>query len=156
MKQLLIVLLLGVYSVTISAQTDTIRNQKPQWVWVYTTGGKMQKGILAGRTDSALLLYQGSKKAYKKQEAPPLAGIHYKNITIIKTRSKLGFLKGMGIGAGIGIAPVLFGEGGAYVAVVSFPTGLIAGSSIGFNAKKKNKINGDFAAFRGFADKFIK
>ena len=156
MKQLLIVLLLGVYSVTISAQTDTIRNQKPQWVWVYTTGGKMQKGILAGRTDSALLLYQGSKKAYKKQEAPPLAGIHYKNITIIKTRSKLGFLKGMGIGAGIGIAPALFGEGGAYVAVVSFPTGLIAGSSIGFNAKKKNKINGDFAAFRGFADKFIK
>ncbi|WP_152267992.1 hypothetical protein [Agriterribacter humi] len=156
MKQLLIVLLLGVYSLTISAQTDTIRNQKPQWVWVYTTGGKMQKGILAGRTDSALLLYQGSKKAYKKQEAPPLAGIHYKNITIIKTRSKLGFLKGMGIGAGIGIAPVLFGEGGAYVAVVSFPTGLIAGSSIGFNAKKKNKINGDFAAFRGFADKFIK
>jgi hypothetical protein len=156
MKQLLIVLLLGVYSLTISAQTDTIRNQKPQWVWVYTTGGKMQKGILAGRTDSALLLYQGSKRGFKKQETPPLAGINYKNITIIKTRIKAGFLKGLGIGAGIGFAPALFGEAGAYVAVVSFPTGLIAGSSIGFNDKKKNKINGDFAAFRGFADKFIK
>lgn len=156
MKQPLIVLLLGVYSLTISAQTDTVRNQKPQWVWVYTTAGKMQKGILAGLTDSTLLLYQGSKKAFKKQEAPPLAGIHYKNITIIKTRSKLGFLKGMGIGAGIGIAPVLFGEGGAYVAVLSFPTGLITGSSIGVNSKKKHKINGDFTLFQNFAGKFIK
>ena len=156
MKQISFAVLLGVYSLTISAQTDTVRNQHPQYVWVYTTGGKMQKGILAGHTDSALLLYQGSKRAYKKQEVPALASINYKNITIIKTRIKAGFLKGLGIGAGIGIAPVFFGEGGAYVAALSFPTGLITGSSIGFNTKKKHKINGDFTVFRKFTDTFIK
>lgn len=156
MKQMFFAVLLGVYSLAVWGQTYSEKNQKPIRVWIYTTDAKMQKGILAGRTDSTLLLYQGSKKAYEKQEAPHLADIHYKNITIIKTRSKLGFLKGMGIGAGIGIAPVVFGEGGAYVAVVSFPTGLITGTIIGANSKKKHRINGDFAAFQKFTDTFIK
>lgn len=156
MKKVMFILFIGIIASKISAQTNTVKNQKPQWVWVYTTNVKMQKGILAGRTDSALLLFRGRRKDFKKQESPPLVKIHYANITTIKTRSKFGFLKGLGIGGGIGFAPALFGEAGAYVAVVSFPTGLIAGSSIGFNAKKKNKINGDYAAFREFTDKFIK
>lgn len=156
MKRILFALLAVVYSFTISAQADAVKNQTPLYVWVYTTDGKMQKGILAGRTDSAILLFRGRRKDFKKQETPPLEKVHYTDITIIKTRSKLGFLKGMGIGAGIGIAPALFGEGGAYVAIISFPTGLITGSSIGATSKKKHKINGDFAAFRKFTDKFIK
>lgn len=154
MKQMMFILFIAIISSKISAQTDMIKNQKPDWVWIYTTAVKMQKGILAGRTDSALLLFRGRRKDFRKQETPLLEKVYYTNITIIKTRSKLGFLKGLGIGGSIGFIPALFGEGGAYVAVLSFPTGLIAGSSIGLNTKKKHKINGDFAAFQKFADKF--
>ncbi|MFT3747672.1 MAG: hypothetical protein QM768_05120 [Agriterribacter sp.] len=156
MKQMIFILFIGIISLKISAQNDMVKNKKPDWVWVYTTEVKMQKGILAGRTDSSLLLFRGRRKDFRKQETPSLEKVHYANITIIKTRSKSGFLKGLGIGGSIGFAPALFGEGGVYVAVLSFPTGLIAGSSIGVNTKKKHKINGDFAAFQKFADKFIK
>lgn len=117
---------------------------------------KTQKGILTGRADSARLLFLGRRKDFRKQETPPLEKVHNTNITIIKTRNKFGFLKGLGIGGGIGFAPALFGEGGVYVAVLSFPTGLIAGSSIGYNIKKKYWINGDFTAFQKFITRVIK
>lgn len=153
---MIFVLFIGFTLSKISAQTDMVKNKKTDWVWIYTSDNKMEKGILAGRTDSALLLFRGRRKDFRKQETPPLEKVNFTNITIIKTRSKFGFLKGLGIGGAIGFVPALFGEGGAYVAVLSFPTGLIAGSSIGVNTKKKYKINGDFAAFQKFADKFIK
>lgn len=156
MKQVLLIVFIAIISSKIPAQTEMVKNKKPDWVWVYTMDGKMQKGILAGRTDSSLFLFQGRRKDFRKQETPPLEEVHYKNITSIKTRSKFGFLKGLGIGGSIGFVPALFGEGGAYVAVLTFPTGLIAGSSIGFNTKKKNKINGDFATFQKFISRVIK
>lgn len=48
-------------------------------------------------------------------------------------------LKGILIGGAIGLAPIVFGEGGAYVAVFSFPLGLIVGGIVGNNTRKKHK-----------------
>ena len=48
-------------------------------------------------------------------------------------------LRGILIGGAIGIAPVAFGEGGAYVAVFSFPAGLITGAILGASAKRRHR-----------------
>ncbi len=54
-------------------------------------------------------------------------------------RKKHYILRGMLIGGAIGIAPVVFGEGGAYVAVFSFPAGLITGAILGAAAKRRHR-----------------
>ena len=157
MKEMIFALLAYMLFSSISAQTDTIISQKPIKIQIYTTDGYIKNAILVGRTDSMILIFQGSKRDVKKQETPVLTGIHYQKITIIKTNKKAGFIWGLLIGGSIGLAPALiFGEAGAYVSVVTFPSGLIAGTIIGATSKKKHKINGDFVAFQRFTDTFIK
>jgi hypothetical protein len=56
----------------------------------------------------------------------------------------------------VGFAPVVFGQGGAFVATVSFPLGVIIGSIVGATSKKKFIINGDLQAFQKFTGKVIK
>jgi hypothetical protein len=46
-------------------------------------------------------------------------------------------LKGILIGGAIGFAPIIFGEGGAYAAMITFPAGIITGAILGIRANKK-------------------
>ena len=48
-------------------------------------------------------------------------------------------LRGMLIGGAIGIAPVVFGQGGGYVAIFTFPTGLITGAILGASARRRHR-----------------
>jgi hypothetical protein len=101
------------------------------------------RGLLTAVSDSVLLI----------DESNGTSGIAYYNIDKIKTRKKGSTLKGLGIGAGIGIIPAFFGEGGAYAAVITFPVGIITGTIIGATSKKKYTINGSATSFAHFVHK---
>ena len=143
-------------SLTVIAQQDTLITEKTVTTWVYTKQGNMLKGVLAGRSGTDLLLYPGSLKEKKKNIDYQLVRINFDNITIIKTKKPNGLIKGLVTGGAIGFAPVIFGEGGAYVAIIAFPVGIITGTLIGASSKKKYMINGDYTSFLSFTDKFIK
>jgi len=143
-------------SLTVLAQQDTLITEKSVITWVYTKQGNMLKGVLAGRSGSYLLLYPGSLKEKKKNIDYQLVRISFENITITKTKKPNGLVKGQLLGGSIGFAPVIFGEGGAYVAIITFPLGVVAGILIGATSKKKYLINGDYTSFLSFTDKFIK
>jgi len=159
MKEIQLVILLiidGIYPFTASAQTTEAKGQKAQMIWVYTKQGSLQKGVLHGSSDSSLSIYQGSMNEYLNKKRNELTSINYENIGIIKTKKQGGLLKGLLIGAGIGLAPIVFGQGGAFVAIISFPVGIIAGSIVGVTSRKKYVINGDLNSFQKFAHKYAK
>ena len=156
MKKLLQALSFLLLSLTVLAQQDTLVTKKPFITWVYTKQGNMVKGVLAGRSGSDLLLYPGSLKEKKKNIDYPFVRIPFGNITTIKTKKPNGLIKGLLIGGGIGFAPVIFGEGGAYVAIIAFPLGIVTGTLICATSKKKFSLNGDYRLFLSFTDKFIK
>jgi hypothetical protein len=152
--QLLILpIICGVHSFTVSAQTATVKVQKAIKVWVYTKQGSLQKGIWDGSSDTSLSIYRGRVNEYLNQKRHELASINYETISIIKVKKHGGLLKGLLIGAGIGLAPIVFGQGGAFVAFISFPVGIITGTIVGITSKKKYIINGDLHAFQKFINK---
>jgi hypothetical protein len=51
---------------------------------------------------------------------------------------------------------VFFGQGGAYVAVLTFPLGIITGSIVGATSKRRYVIKGDAQALAQFTRKYIK
>ncbi len=159
MKKIQLVILLiigGIYPFTASAQTTAAKGQKARMIWVYTKQGSLQKGVLYGSSDTSLLIYQGRMNEYLNQKRHELASIIYENIGIIKTKKHGGLLKGLLIGAGIGLAPIVFGQEGAFVAFVSFPLGIVIGSIVGVISKKRYVINGDLTRFQKFANKYAK
>ena len=135
------------------AQNTVNYSSKPPRIWVYGSDGKVTKAILAGTDENTLLLYTaGSKAADDSTRKAGMLRIPYTEIVTIKTRKKSGWLKGMGTGGAIGLAPVVAGEGGAYVALVAFPLGLVTGALIGIS-KKKHSINRNLELFNKFARK---
>lgn len=56
-------------------------------------------------------------------------------------RKKHYVVRGILIGGAIGILPVVFGEGGAYVSIITFPAGLITGAILGLKAKRKHRTS---------------
>jgi len=153
MKKLLIVLLLVVIAVCGISQTTAVKDQKAAMIWVYTKQGSLQKGVWHSSTDTSLSIYQGSMNEYLNKKSHELASINYENISMIKIKKHGGLLKGLLIGAGIGLAPIVFGQGGAFVAFISFPVGIITGTIVGITSKKKYIINGDLHAFQKFINK---
>ena len=155
--QLLILpIICGMHSFTVSAQTATVKVQKAIKVWVYTKQGTLQKGVLDGSGDNSLSIYQGSKNDYLNHKRHELTSINYENVAIIKIKKPGGLLRGLLIGAGIGLAPIVFGQGGAFVAFVSFPVGIITGSIVGITSRKKYVIDGDLNRFQKFLNKYAK
>lgn len=143
-------------SLSVSAQTGITKTKKPVRIWVYTGENKEEKGVLVGASDSTLFIYPGNMSAYWKDTSSQLVNINYEKIHIIKVKKNGGFSKGLWIGAGIGLLPLVFGQGGAYVAIFTFPLGIITGSVIGATAKKKYEINRDLQPFARFTHKYIK
>ena len=62
----------------------------------------------------------------------------------------------MGIGALIGISPIIFGQAGAYIAIVSFPVGIVTGTIVGATSRKKFNINSSKENFAKFRQKVSK
>jgi hypothetical protein len=144
------------YSISlVHAQTGMSRVHKHLKTWAFTNDDKEIKGTLIGASDSALFIYPGSIGAFEKENAPVLTAINYQNISLVKVKQRGGVLKGALLGGGIGFAPAFFGEGGAYVAVITFPVGLITGTVVGATAKRKYKIDGSHEAFAEFKHKWV-
>ncbi|MEO6538902.1 MAG: hypothetical protein ABIT07_00135, partial [Ferruginibacter sp.] len=124
---------------------------------VTTSDGKSISGVLVNTTDSSLTMFSGKPSEYNHLNNFTVSQ-QYSNITKIETHRKGSLLKGLLIGAGIGIAPVLvgnlfgpsIGEGAAYVSLITFPVGVITGGILGGTSKKIFLINGDATKFYSF------
>ena len=150
------VVIASIYPFVAPAQTATVKGQKAVMIWVYTKQGGLQKGVWYGNTDTSISICQGKRSDYLNQKSHDVASINYENISIIKIKKPGGLLKGLLIGAGVGLAPIAFGQGGAFVAIVSLPVGIIVGSIVGATSKKKYVINGDLNSFKKFTDKYAR
>jgi len=131
-----------------SAHNITSANHRPRYhASIQTMNGKIVKGLLMQLNDSSVILYPGKRKKLRKEVIHDSVVIAYSQIQQIKLKKKYGLLKGLLIGGAIGFAPVLFGEGGAYVALLAFPIGIITGAIVGGTSSKKYFINGNYSAF---------
>ena len=140
-----------------SAQNDiTLKSFPKHKIWLYTSQGNMLKGVLVSTSDSSVNIFPGKFSEWNSHPKTTAINESYLNINNIKTHKKGGLIKGMLIGAGIGLAPVLLssafgqGEGGAYVSIITFPIGIITGAIIGSTSKKKFFIDGDASRFHSF------
>ena len=156
MKRILLAILLVSFSLTIAAQDATGKFKKTVKIWIHSQNGQMQKGLLGGRTGDSLLFYSGSNRDYRKQASPAYLHIGCVNISMIKAKKRFGFLEGALVGGSIGFVPIFIGEAGGFVAVVTFPLGIVTGVTAGVLSKKKYKINGNPAAFQKCTDKLMK
>jgi hypothetical protein len=154
MKKIILISFIVAGSLLASSQDSIFKPAKLLKIWVYTGDNTELKGVFSGASDSMLFVYEGTIDAYNKQASHKTISIDYKNIRIIKIKKRGGLLKGLLIGAVIGLAPAFFGEGGAYAAVITLPVGIITGAIIGATAKKKYAINGGERAFRQFIEKY--
>ncbi|SRR6266498_145920 len=140
-----------------SAQADSARHL---WlkhkIWIYSNDGDPQNGILISTTDTSLKYFPGKFSDWNNRSEISAVNLSYLNINNIKTHKKNGLMRGIVIGAGIGLSPILFGaifgegQGGGYVSVITFPVGIITGAIIGSTAKKKFFIGGQASKFHSF------
>ncbi len=156
MKKITILFVVTACSYAVAAQKENTIMQKPLKVWIYSKDNKEQKGILTGSTATTVLIYPGSLKEYKNQSSPQSLSISYESIYLIKIKKANGLLGGLAKGGLIGLTPVIFGEGGAYAAIIAFPLGVIIGSIVGATSKKTFEINGDISSFQKFTKRVIK
>jgi len=152
-----------------NAQVDTIFTGKLRHrITIYTQKGDAKYGILTGTNDSSVFIYPGNFREWKQQKTFPIALTPYYTINKIHTKKRNGIIKGVLIGAGIGIMPVFLdaiftpkggvksGEGGAYVSLVAVPLGTLVGGIIGATSKKKFQIERDNNKFHRFRSKVKK
>jgi len=143
------------------AQSDSTRKL---WlkhkIWIYNNEGDLQKGVLISTTDSSLKFFPGKFSDWHRHSKISVVSQSYLNISNIKIHKRDGLIRGMLIGTGIGLSPILFGavfgegqggaQGGALVSVFTLPVGIIAGAIIGSTAKKKFFIGGQASKFHLF------
>ncbi|MEO7048300.1 MAG: hypothetical protein ABI091_23575 [Ferruginibacter sp.] len=130
------------------ARNITTANHRPRYyASIQTMNGKIVKGLLLQMEDSSVALFPGKWKKIRKGVIHDSVVITYLQARQIKLKKKNSLLKGLLIGGGIGFAPAFFGEGGAYVALLTFPIGIITGAIVGITSGKKYFINGNYAAF---------
>lgn len=148
------VLLTIVYS-SFAQKNITTSNHRPRYhAFIQIINDKEVKGLLVQLEDSSVVLYPGKRKDLRKGVTRDSVAIAYSRIKHIKLKKKNGLLKGLLIGGAIGFAPAFFGEGGAYVALVAFPLGIITGAIVGSTSGKKYAINGSYAAFNKMKKKY--
>jgi hypothetical protein len=158
MKSKILLLWFMLFSLNLAAQNDTLVTKKPVNLWVHTSDGNMVKGKLAGRSGNNLLVNPRATEEQVIKGDDALERIPYHHITTIQTKKQKGLggmLKGMLIGGAIGFAPVIAGEGGAYVAVLAFPLGLITGAIVGGTSKKNYSINQSYQPYLRFTNKHL-
>jgi hypothetical protein len=128
--------LLGLYSSF--AQNTASGNFQPRYyASIQTIDDKMVKGLLMQMENLSMILYPGKWKELSKEAVHDSIVIAYSQIQQIKLKKKSKLLKGLLIGGGIGLAPIVFGQGGAFAAILSFPLGIITGAIVGSTSSKK-------------------
>ncbi len=118
------------YAVGTSAQVDTTFAAKPRHnIKISTLNNNTVNGILIRRDDITVFVYPGNFRDWNQQKTFPITITPYSTINKIQTKKRNGIIKGVFIGAGIGIMPVLLdaiftpkggtknAEGGAYVSL---------------------------------------
>jgi hypothetical protein len=140
-------LLIVVYSSF--AQNPPSDNFQPRYYASITSmDNKIQEGVMIELNDSSVAIYPGKwREFYNKKAIHEPVVIAYSQIQKIKLKKQGGLLKGLAIGGGIGLAPIVFGQGGGFVAIFTFPLGIITGAIIGSTSSKKYLVNGNYAAF---------
>ncbi len=149
---------LFIVSVFVSSAQGPASSLSPRRIWVSASQGDITKGLLVAASDSTLNIFQGKHGDWNKQSGVQVLTRSYSDINSIKIKRKGGLIKGLGIGAGIGLLPLLVGsifgkstgEGGAYVSIVAVPAGIITGAIIGSTSKKRFLIGGDRSKFQIF------
>ncbi len=152
-----------------NAQIDSSFSAKSRHhITIYTQNGDAMYGILMRTNDSSVFIYPGNFREWKQQKTFPIALTPYYTINKIHTKKRNGIIKGVLIGAGIGIIPVFLdaiftpkggvksGEGGAYVSLVAVPLGTLVGGIFGATSKKKFQIGADNTKFQQFRKKVKK
>jgi hypothetical protein len=141
----------------VSAQNDyTLNPTLKHKIWVSTTKGGLVKGILVDVSDSSVKIFSGRFSEWNSHSKVSVANETYLNITGIRTHKKGGLIKGLLIGAGIGLSPLLLGtafgegEGGAYASIITLPLGIVTGAIVGCTSKKKFLIGGEASKFHSF------
>ncbi len=166
-KTIQLTVLYALITTCVNAQVDTTFTSKPRHtITIYTLNNNTINGILTRANDTVVFIYPGNFREWKQQKKIPISVTPFTTIQKIETKQKgvKKVIKGMLIGAGIGLAPVLVGsifgrstgEGGAYVSLVAVPLGAIVGSIIGATSKKKFQIQGDKIKFQRFRNKVKK
>ncbi len=149
---------LFIVSVFVSLAQEPASSLSPRRIWVSANQGDITKGLLVAASDSTLNIFQGKHGDWNKQSGAQVLTLFYSDINGIKIKRKGGLIKGLGIGAGICLLPVIIGsifgkstgEGGAYVSLVAVPVGIITGAIIGSTSKKTFFIGGDRSRFQLF------
>ena len=150
----------------IKAQGDSNFLARPRHtISVTTLENRIVGGILTRTNDSAVFVYQGKFRQWNQQATIPTAAISYSTINKIQTKKRRGILKGILIGAGIGILPVFIdaivtskggrpnAEGGAYISIVAVPLGTSIGALVGATSKRRFSIEGQHTKFQRFRKK---
>jgi hypothetical protein len=150
MKRRLISSFIFLLSVCFSfAQNTASGTYRPRYyASVTSTDSKIQKGVMIQLNDSSIVLYPGNwQKFYNEKIIQDSVAITYSHIQQIKLKKRGGLVKGLAIGGVIGLSPIVFGQGGAFVAILSFPVGIITGAIVGATSSKKYFINGNYVVF---------
>ncbi len=170
MKKYIFLIILNIFfAIHAYAQIDSSFSAKPRHtIRIFTLNSSTVDGILTSINDSAVFIYPGNFREWKQQKTFPITITPYSTINKIQTKKRNGILKGVVIGAGIGIMPVLLdaiftpkggtksGEGGAYISLVAVPLGTLVGGIVGATSKKKFQIGGDETKFQRFRKKIKK
>ena len=149
-----------------NAQVDTNPVSRPRHtIKVTTLDNRTIGGILRQTNDTSIFVYPGSFRQWNRKIAIPTTAISYSTINKIQTKKRHGIIKGVLIGAGIGILPVIVdaiftpkgkaksAEGGAYISILAVPLGTSIGGVIGATSKKRFSIQGDQTKFHEFRKK---
>jgi hypothetical protein len=131
------------------AQKAASGNYQPRYYASITSmDNKIKKGVMIQLNDSSVALYPDKwRKFYNKRITHDTVVIAYSQIQKIKLKKQGRLLKGLAIGGVIGLSPIVFGQGGAFVAILTFPVGIITGAIVGATSSEKYFINGNYAAF---------
>lgn len=163
--KLLLSVLLVLLNSFASAQTMQDVNPNPRYrIALNTVDGSSMKGLLIGIEDSAIILFPGALKQWKSNAEVKTMEIGYTQIRKIYLKKKNGLLRGMLIGTGAGLTPLLAAivsdensiEGAGYVMMVTVPLGIVTGGIVGATFKKKFIIQGKRAQFDDFKKRISK
>jgi hypothetical protein len=151
------------------AQNRTSVNPYPRYrIFLNTLEGRSIEGLLIKLEDSTVTVFPGSRKEWRKNINENPVKINYSQIQQIKLKRKNGLVRGMLIGMGAGLLPLVGGSvigpnaayTGAFISLLTVPIGFITGGIMGATAsvtsKKGYYIRGRLSKFYDFKKRIKK
>ena len=122
--------------------------KRPVSVIIKSMDGSTHPYQVAGRSGNDLLVFENPGPPDKLERIP------FNSIEYIRARRQKP-VQTILISLGIGLLPLVAGQGGAYVALATFPISLIVGIVLA-GSKRKYSVHGRFDSFRRFTDRYMK